>query len=428
MRMTCLDVSNLRSIGRFRFELSPEEAPGWHVVLGANGAGKSSFIRAFAIAMVGPNNAVALNQVWREWQRQGALPASISATILPDAEDIVSSPGIEPLINVELGLVAREGSSEQLELVSKESTSSAETSIWARSENRGWFASSFGPYRRFSGGDLSYEKLFFAAPRLAGHLSAFNEAVALTEGLRWLSSLRVTSIETGNGRSRLLDAILTFLNDTDLLPGRARIEEVRSDRVLVRDANGALVATDVLSDGYRSVLSMIFELIRQLDVAYETEVLIGALVNGQGTIGLPGIVAIDEVDAHLHPDWQAQIGGWFTKVFPRMQFVVTTHSPIVCRNARSIWWLPRPGTEDDKARRIIGIEFDRLTKGSILDAYGTQLFGTGISRSKDSKEMLVRLAELNRKALDEGLSSEENTSLNELRAALPTESAATSQA
>ncbi|MGP9822326.1 AAA family ATPase [Salinarimonas sp. NSM] len=382
-------------------------------------------MRAFGIAMIGPDNAIGLNQVWREWQRQNAPPAVISATVVADREDVFVGRGrTASRFGVELGLSPREGSSEQLDLMARKGTVVAGRSIWARAENRGWFAASFGPYRRFTGGDLSYEKLFYSSPRLAGHLSAFNEAVALTEGLRWLSSLRVSGMETGSGRNDLLDAILSFINETELLPQRARIEEVRSDRVLVRDANGALVATDLLSDGYRSIFSMIFELIRQLDVAFERDTLVEALREGKGTVALPGVVAIDEVDAHLHPDWQAQIGRWFTRVFPRMQFLVTTHSPIVCRSARSVWWLPRPGSSEGDAVRVTGADFDRLTKGSILDAYGTELFGRGVSRSRDSGEMLAQLADLNRKALHGTLSKSEERHLLELRAALPSMSAA----
>ena len=424
MHLLNLDVQNLRSISHFRLDLTPQEAPGWHVVLGANGAGKSSVVRALAIALIGPTNAVGLNQVWRDWQRQGAGPATIGALVRPDPGDLLSG-GMQGHkdINLSLTLAPREGSSDHLELIAKGPLDEAERSIWAKSENRGWFAASFGPFRRFTGGDLSYERLFFATPRLAGHLSAFNEAVALTEGPRWLSSLRVSGIESGDGASALLDAILHFINTTQLLPGDASIQEVRSDRVLIRDGNGALVAIDVLSDGYRSILSMIFELIRQLDVAFETDKLIDALTQGNGTIDLPGIVVIDEVDAHLHPDWQANIGAWFVRVFPRMQFIVTTHSPIVCRNAKTIWWLPKPGSDDDFARRLVGVEFARLTKGSILDAFGTELFGRGVTRSPESGEMLSQLAELNRKALKESLSVEEQTTMSSLRAALPSNSA-----
>ncbi|MBH0776958.1 AAA family ATPase [Nocardia bovistercoris] len=44
---------------------------------------------------------------------------------------------------------------------------------------------------------------------------------------------------------------------------------------------------------------------------------------------VPGIVLIDEVDLHLHPGWQQRIIPLLTDVFPRVQFIVTTHSPQV---------------------------------------------------------------------------------------------------
>lgn len=44
---------------------------------------------------------------------------------------------------------------------------------------------------------------------------------------------------------------------------------------------------------------------------------------------VPGIVMIDEVDLHLHPGWQQQIVPALTRTFPRVQFIVTTHSPQV---------------------------------------------------------------------------------------------------
>ncbi|MBF6621092.1 MAG: AAA family ATPase [Patulibacter sp.] len=44
---------------------------------------------------------------------------------------------------------------------------------------------------------------------------------------------------------------------------------------------------------------------------------------------VPGIVLIDEVDLHLHPSWQQRILGELRRVFPQVQFIVTTHSPQV---------------------------------------------------------------------------------------------------
>ena len=42
-----------------------------------------------------------------------------------------------------------------------------------------------------------------------------------------------------------------------------------------------------------------------------------------------GVVLIDEVDAHLHPAWQQKIVPGLNKAFPKIQFIVSTHSPFV---------------------------------------------------------------------------------------------------
>lgn len=77
---------------------------------------------------------------------------------------------------------------------------------------------------------------------------------------------------------------------------------------------------------------MTLELIRQMVDCYETDNIFGS----EGTsIEYPGVVFIDEVDVHLHPIWQRKIGKWFTAHFPRIQFIVSTHSPLVCQSAVS---------------------------------------------------------------------------------------------
>jgi predicted ATPase len=46
-----------------------------------------------------------------------------------------------------------------------------------------------------------------------------------------------------------------------------------------------------------------------------------------------GVELIDEVDAHLHPEWQREVGFWLKRHFPKIQFLVTTHSPSICQAA-----------------------------------------------------------------------------------------------
>jgi hypothetical protein len=135
----------------------------------------------------------------------------------------------------------------------------------------------------------------------------------------------------------------------------------------------------------------------------------------------PGVVLIDEIDVHLHPAWQRQIGLFLRQHFPKIQFIVTTHSPLICQAADvgTVFRLPKPG-ETDGGGMIRGAKLDRLLYGNVLDAYGTEAFGANVGRSEESKRRRRRLAELNVKETREGLSRAESQEQEGLRGALPT--------
>ncbi len=68
---------------------------------------------------------------------------------------------------------------------------------------------------------------------------------------------------------------------------------------------------------------------------------------------------------------------------------------------------------------VAGEELKRLVYGSILEAYGTELFGEGVTRSDQSQTLLEELAALNVKDLSRGLQPTERKRQQELRAILP---------
>ena len=89
------------------------------------------------------------------------------------------------------------------------------------------------------------------------------------------------------------------------------------------DSNGAYRRDGLrsMSDGYRSTLSLI------ADIAYRMAILNPAM--GEDVLRTPGIVLIDEIDLHLHPRWQARILEDLIRIFPNVQLITTTHSPLV---------------------------------------------------------------------------------------------------
>ena len=422
MHIRRLRIQDIRSIRNLEVEI-PEPRAGWHVILGDNGSGKSSVIRALALALMGPQDAAATRQDWQDWIRKTASKARVDLEVAPEARfDKWKGTGRRAKKPIKVTLAFRPAAGSAISTAPQIAGRYADRTIWGG--GAGWFSASFGPFRRFFGGDKEYDRLFYSNPGLARHLSAFGEDVALGEALRWLQDLQFKRYEKDPAAIRLLDRLVDFLGQSQLLPHGAHIEEITSGAVVFRDGAGVPLPVEQLSDGFRSVLSMTFELLRGMVVAYGDTVFLDALDAEAGAVNLPGVVAIDEIDAHMHPAWQKRIGDWLVERFPMVQFFVTTHSPIICRSAEkgSIWRLPTPGTQEE-AHRIEGQDRDRLVNGNILEAFDTEYFGANVTRSDASHRMLKELAKLNRKRRRGRLSDGEERQRRKLQSALPSVSA-----
>lgn len=88
------------------------------------------------------------------------------------------------------------------------------------------------------------------------------------------------------------------------------------------DGGAQKFAMDEMSDGYKNTLSMIG------DIAYRMAVL-NPILGEQVLEKTPGVVLIDEIDLHLHPQWQQTILSDLHAIFPEVQFIVSSHAPAV---------------------------------------------------------------------------------------------------
>jgi hypothetical protein len=57
----------------------------------------------------------------------------------------------------------------------------------------------------------------------------------------------------------------------------------------------------------------------------------------------PGIVLIDELDLHLHPQWQRRVVSDLRRLFPKVQFIATTHSPFIVQTLQQGELIPLEG-------------------------------------------------------------------------------------
>jgi len=413
MHVRTIQLDNIRGFQLLDWE--PRGAlAGWHVILGDNGAGKSTFLQAIALALAGPAEAAALRQDWARWIRAGEALASILVALKSqDPHDRLVGGGAPLDPDSHTGVdIRRDETGVHLKQRGDLDVDPWRT-VWG---GQGWFSASYGPFRRLEGGDNELQKLFSSRPRLARHLSMFSEAPTLSECIEWLKMLRFKRLER-DPEGELLGPIAKFINQTGLLPRGVKLREVTSRGVVFRDPHGSKLPIESLSDGYRSVLSMTLELLRQLAATFDGKALFS---QDYSVVAVPGVVLIDEIAAHLHPPWQRRIGPWFCKHFPQIQFIVASHSPLVCPAAErgSVFLLATPGT-DERSRFLDGPELDRILYGDVLDAYASGVFGEGVTRSPAGHEKLQRLAQLNLKGLDEGLDDAERQEQQQLRAIFP---------
>ena len=156
----------------------------------------------------------------------------------------------------------------------------------------------------------------------------------------------------------------------DLLPSVAAIEIDDSEidkKVYYREKaeNGDLlnrIRFHQLSAGNKSIIAMIGDMLIEF---YDGQ------PNVTDSKDFVGIVLIDEIDAHLHPKWQRALVIKLTELFPKVQFIASTHSPIPLLGAPKetvIFNVEKPDRKTGIQVRRLDIDVSQLTPNTILSS------------------------------------------------------------
>jgi predicted ATP-binding protein involved in virulence len=242
--------------------------------------------------------------------------------------------------------------------------------------------------------------------------SLFHEDASLTEGVQWLIDQHLRALEKRPGAERLKEIAVNILGD-GLLPDQYQICDVDSDGLWVI-SGGHRFPLREMSDGYRTVASLVVDLIKQLNEAF------GGLSfehrDAVPTITSPGVVIIDEADAHLHVSWQKRIGGWLKEHFPNIQFIVTTHSPYICQAADEGGLVRLPGPSENEPPRVVDVDlYERIVFGSGDDAVLSELFGLDSPYSDQAEQLRKELVSLEVEVLAGRASHEDIANYQSLR-------------
>jgi hypothetical protein len=374
---------------------------GWTVLAGRNGSGKTSLLRAVALAIGGPGVARNLVSDFASWVSVGKpdAVAAVQLTYDVDADRFAAgawSPGgpfwVGLRWEVQEDLFGERD--RQPAIVDYTSGSGGRTTPrrgpWYDNP-AGWFCAAYGPFRRLAGGSRDIQRLMLSRGPAARMASLFHEDASLAEGVSWLIDQHLRSLEKRSGAEQLKEAALAVLGD-GLLPDGYAIQEVNSDGLWV-ERGGHRFPLREMSDGYRTVAALVVDMLKQIYEAYGSLDIVS--VDGLTTVIAPGVVIIDEVDAHLHVSWQKRIGGWLKRHFPRIQFIVTTHSPYICQAADERGLIRLPGPDENNPPQVVAQDlYERIVYGSGDDAVMSELFGLDTPYSEQAVELRRELVGL----------------------------------
>jgi energy-coupling factor transporter ATP-binding protein EcfA2 len=400
-----ISLKNIRGFESLEFDLDRGEGSyaGWSVFTGSNGAGKTTLLKAIAACLIPLEARLVLSNddyFMRKDRSSGEINLRFSRT---EGDDWI--PGISPFPDGEYG----QGVAFHFP------HGGFQGGIFTGGVLlQGWFSCGYGPFRRITSTTPRVEQIQQTrdSERFA---TLFLEAATLSEVDTWLGRLKFEALEESQDAAEQLRGFLNLVGES-LLPHNFSIDRVDSKGLWLKDPNGVELSWFEMSDGHRSAVLLVADIIRHMTKTYGIQGLYGRDEAGRIFVQRSGVVLIDEIDAHLHPEWQREIGFWLKSHFPKVQFLVTTHSPIILQAAdpNGLFVLPEPGSGDEP-RRLTHEEYQKIVVSRPNLILLSPAFGLENDRSEVVVEKRQKYSKLQgKKRAGAMLSAEEDMDLQEL--------------
>ncbi|WP_439598921.1 AAA family ATPase [Falsiroseomonas sp.] len=301
-------MRNLRSIASLRLDFGTATGQGraWTYLLGENGTGKSSVLRAIALALAGSDAALELVGSPDDWIRLGESEASIEI-------EFATARGAPR----QAGLVLRRGMGvAEFGATNRAALKQIDAAI-AKSE-RNYFVVGYGVARRPGAGPAwaTVAQGRSRSPRSRATATLFNPDVPLVPLEQWAMDLDYRQGEAGMGAVR--SALDKLLPDV-----RFRGIDREGRRLIFATPDGDLPLS-ALSDGYQAMAAWCGDLLWQITENFQ---------DYSNPLAARGLLLVDEIDLHLHPVWQRRLVDFIKQTLPNVQVVVTTHSPLTIHQA-----------------------------------------------------------------------------------------------
>lgn len=324
-----IDLINYKAFEDLEIELQP----GVNLLVGDNGAGKTSVLDGIAVALGGlfvNVQGVNTKNIIKDDVHLVVKALGDASTTISYCEPVAVSCSLNVgeknykwmRIRKELSSAHTKTDDKSASVWMKSITNQVETNLPLlsyQSAARVW---------KVKRGDFGSEAKRKLDDRRCGYVGCLDQSMDVKAIQQWYMKQEHSAFVKGKKireYENFKNIVSSFMKEINELENYPVIYYSRQFEELVYVDNNQEIAISKLSAGYQSLLWMV------MDLAYRTCILNPEL-NDKSEI--KGVVLIDEIDMHLHPKWQWNIIKALGVTFPNVQFIITTHSPIVISSAK----------------------------------------------------------------------------------------------
>ena len=325
-----LTLENFRSLRdvELSFTDADDDVRSWTMLLGENGTGKSSVLRAIALVLAGGQALPDLLGDVSQWITTGRKACVLCAELTTADGDIRS-----------LRLELHPGDT-IVDIVNRNAQTMSQLENALRHSPRNYLVCGYGVSRRLPSGRraTSVNDTGAQSVRARSVATLFSADAQLTSLEAW--ALDVHYKLNDRGLALIKQSLDGFLPDTT-------VEKVdrRGRRLLMRTPDGVLPLGQ-LSDGYQHVAAWVGDLLYRITDTFD---------DYKKPLSARGVLLIDELELHLHPLWQRQLRAFLSEKLPNFQIIATTHGVLTAQQAG-------PG-------ELFVFQRDPKTKESLLSAF-----------------------------------------------------------